>query len=291
MDGSEVETLPLGVGKVNLLNIKDLEKKANMLRRYIIKMIYLANSGHPGGSLSIADIITALYFRILKHDPHNPTWAERDRLIMSKGHAVPAQYAALALSGYFPVSWLWSLRKIDSPLQGHPSYGKVPGIEASTGSLGQGISIAVGMALSLKLRNVTNKTYVILGDGELQSGEVWEAAMSASHFKLGNLVAILDRNGIQIDGFTEDIMRLEPLVDKWKSFGWRVYTIDGNNMGQVVSTLEHLPFNSESPNIVIAKTTKGKGVSFMENKSHYHGTPPSKEEYEIAMRELGGDVE
>ena len=248
-------------------------------------MLCEAGSGHPGGSLSAADIIAALYFRIMKHDPENPGWPDRDRFIMSKGHAVPIVYAAMARTGYFPVDELMTLRKLNSRLQGHPSVKDLPGLEASTGSLGQGLSIGLGMALASRLDGRDNAVYVMLGDGEIQEGQVWEAAMSAAHYRLDNVVAILDRNGYQLDGSTGEIMNVDPVVDKWKAFGWRVLDIDGHNMQQVVHALEAAR-EPGRPTIIVAHTVKGKGVSFMENNNEYHGKAPSPEEMERALKEL-----
>ncbi|MCL4326455.1 MAG: transketolase [Candidatus Thermoplasmatota archaeon] len=270
-----------------MCDIELLKRKAVDIRRDIIKMIYLAGSGHLGGSLSIADIVTALYFNILNHDPSDPLWVERDRFILSKGHAVPAQYAALAETGYFSKEKLWTLRKLGSDLQGHPAMHKLAGIEASTGSLGQGISIAVGLALSLKMRKSNSMVFTIVGDGECQSGEVWEAAMAAAHYNVNNLIVIVDRNGLQIDGETEKIMSVEPLSEKWKAFGWDVTHMNGNNMEDIVKTTSNVLQNREKPSVIIAKTIKGKGISFMENNVSFHGKPPTASEYERAIKELG----
>ncbi len=265
--------------------VAELEQTAKDLRRLVIKMLCEAKSGHPGGSLSSADIVTALYFRIMKHDSQNPDWAERDRFIMSKGHAVPIVYAAMSRTGYFPEDELMTLRKIDSRLQGHPSVKDLPGLEASTGSLGQGLSIGLGMALANRMDGLDGTVYVVLGDGEIQEGQVWEAAMTSAHYKADNLVAILDRNGFQLDGTTDEIMNVDPLVEKWEAFGWRVLSIDGHDMKQVVDALETAA-DPGRPTAIVAETVKGKGVSFMENDNDYHGKAPTPEQVELAMKEL-----
>jgi len=271
------------------LTINDLKKRSNTIRKHIIEMIYSARSGHPGGSLSSADIITSLYFHVMKHDPKNPKWEGRDRFILSKGHGCPALYSALAESGYFDVSELKNLRKPQCLLQGHPCT-KTPGIEISTGSLGQGLSIATGIALGLRLDESNSKVFVLLGDGELQSGQVWEAMMAAPKFKLGNLTAIIDRNNLQIDGPTEKVMALEPLKEKLQAFNWKVYEIDGHNFREIIDTInEGLKIN-DKPKVIIAHTVKGKGVSFMENNVSFHGKSPSDEEYKIAMKELEAKI-
>lgn len=267
------------------LTINDLKKKANKIRKDIIEMIYSAKSGHPGGSLSSADIVTSLYFHIMNHDPKNPSWVGRDRFILSKGHACPSLYAALAESGYFDVSELKKLRKPECLLQGHPCT-KTPGIEISTGSLGQGLSIATGIALGLRLDGSPSRVFVVLGDGELQSGQVWEAMMAAPNFKLGNLTAIIDRNKLQIDGPTEKVMALEPLKDKLKAFNWQVYEIDGHNIREIIETVNEGLKITDKPKVIIAHTVKGKGVSFMENNVSFHGKSPTDEEFKIAMKEL-----
>lgn len=268
--------------------IKRLEEKAKKVRRHVVNMIYEAGSGHPGGSLSSVDILTALYFYTMHHDPSKPKWVGRDRFILSKGHAAPALYAALAEAGYFPIKELMSLRKIGSMLQGHPDK-RVPGVEISSGSLGQGLSIASGLALAAKLDNKDYRVFALLGDGECDEGQVWEAAIFASHFKLDNLTAIVDRNGLQIDGPTEKIMCLEPIVEKWRAFGWHVSEIDGNKMTEIIGALNEAKITSGRPTVIIANTLKGKGVSFMEGINAFHGKTPSKEEMKIALQELGGD--
>lgn len=267
-----------------------LEAKAQLLRRHVIKMIYTAGSGHPGGSLSAADIVTALFFEVMDHSPEKKDLQDRDHFILSKGHAAPIYYAALAESGYFPVDELVTLRKLHSRLQGHPSRVKTPGVEMSTGSLGQGLSVANGLALALRLQGLDRKVYCLCGDGEMAEGQIWEAAMFASHNHLDNVIAIVDRNGLQIDGRTEDVMALEPLGDKWKAFGWNVLFMDGNDMWQVLETLDEARRHRGGPTVIMAKTVKGKGVSFMENNVGFHGKSPNQKEYEQAMRELGGSA-
>jgi len=266
--------------------ISQLEQAAKELRRDVIRMLCQAKSGHPGGSLSAADIVAALYFRIMRHDPQNPSWPDRDRFIMSKGHAVPIVYAAMAGTGYFPKEELMTLRKLNSRLQGHPSAKDLPGLEASTGSLGQGLSIGLGMALGTRMDGRESRVYVMLGDGEIEEGQVWEAAMAAVHFKADNLIAILDRNGYQLDGATDEIMNINPVVEKWRAFGWRVLDIDGHAMHQVVHALEASRERTGRPTIIIAHTIKGKGVSYMENNNEFHGKAPSPEEMERALQEL-----
>jgi transketolase len=265
--------------------LNDLKKISNAIRKDIIEMIYSAKSGHPGGSLSSADIVTALYFHIMNHNPKDPFWAGRDRFILSKGHACPSLYAALAESGYFDVSELKNLRKPKCLLQGHPCT-MTPGIEISTGSLGQGLSIATGIALGLRLDGSSSKVFALLGDGELQSGQIWEAMMAAPNFKLGNLTAIIDRNNLQIDGPTEKVMPLEPLKSKIESFNWQVYEIDGHNIREIIQTINRGFKITDKPKMIIAHTVKGKGVSFMENNVSFHGKSPNDEEYRIAMKEL-----
>jgi len=265
--------------------IIEIKRKALEIRKWIIESVYRAGSGHPGGSLSIADILACLYFHEMRHDPKNPSWENRDRLVLSKGHAAPALYAALALSGYFPVEELRNLRKIGHFLQGHPCMKKVPGVDISTGSLGQGLSVGVGMALAGRIDNRDYRVFVILGDGEVQEGQIWEAANAASHFHLNNLIAILDRNRLQIDGPTEEIMHDEPLALRWKSFGWEVVEIDGHDIEEILDVFHEIKHN-EKPTIIIAHTIKGKGVSFMEGTLSFHGKAPTHEQYVRAMSEL-----
>jgi transketolase len=268
--------------------IRELESIAKKIRMHSIKMIYDAGSGHPGGSLSCADIVTALYFHILKHDPKKPDWEDRDRFVLSKGHAAPTLYAALAEAGYFEVEELCTLRKMGSRLQGHPCMGKTPGVEMSTGSLGHGLAAGNGMALAAKLDRKLHRIYVLCGDGEMDVGETWEAAMLASHFKLDNVTAYIDRNKLQLDGPTEKIMSLEPLADKWKAFGWHVIEINGHNMKEIIQATNEAKGVKGRPTIIICHTIKGKGVSYMEGSLHFHGKAPSDEEYVQAMKELGG---
>lgn len=266
--------------------IKRLEDKARKIRKHVINMIYEAGSGHPGGSLSCVDILTTLYFHTMRHNPLEPEWTDRDRFILSKGHAAPALYAILAEAGYFSVEELRSLRKMGSMLQGHPD-SKVPGVEVSSGSLGQGLSIASGVALAGKLDKNGYRVYTLLGDGECDEGQVWEAAMLATHSKLDNLTAIVDRNGLQIDGLTEKIMCLEPIAGKWRAFGWHVIEIDGNKIEEITAALDDAKSIRGRPTAIIAHTFKGKGISFMEWINAFHGRALSKEEMEIALQELG----
>lgn len=268
------------------LSPEELEKMALNIRRDIIQMIYDANSGHPGGSLSIADLISALYFNVLNHDPSKPDWEDRDRFILSKGHACPALYSAMARTGYFPYEELKTLRKIDSRIQGHPEVRKLPGIEASTGSLGQGLSIGAGLALGAKVQGKNFRTYVMTGDGELDEGQIWEAALFCGNKKIDNLVVIVDSNKQQLDGWIKDISSLDPLDDKWRAFGWEVIEIDGHNMNEILSAFEKAAQTKGKPTVIIANTIKGKGVSFMENNLDFHGASPTKEQYEKAMEEL-----
>jgi len=264
-----------------------LKEKAKVIRKHIIKMIAEANSGHPGGALSLVEIITALFFGgILRYDPKNPLWEDRDRLILSKGHACAVLYAALAEAGYFPVEELLTFRKINSRLQGHPDRVKTPGVEISTGSLGQGLSVGVGVALAGKLDRKDYHVYVVIGDGESDEGQIWEAAMSANRYHLDNLTAILDRNMLQIDGNTEEVMCLEPLREKWLSFGWNVREIDGHNYDEIFNALSKDSIIPNKPRVVIAHTIKGRGVSFMENAVDFHGKPPTKEQAAKALEEI-----
>ena len=267
-------------------DIASLKEKANTLRIEILKMLTEAGSGHTGGSLSAADIVTALYFYKMRHDPADPKWRERDRFVLSKGHAAPVLYGALALSGYFDKQLLKTLRKIGSPLQGHPCSRKLPGIEISTGSLGQGLSIADGMALGLKIDGLSSRVYCMLGDGEIQEGQVWEAAMTAAHYKLDNICAIIDNNGLQIDGHCHEVMHIEPIVKKWEAFGWHVIDINGHDMEAVVRALDEAETIKDKPSMIVARTIKGKGVSFFEGKVEYHGMAPTPEELEKALKEL-----
>ncbi len=268
------------------LSVAELKEIAKNLRRHVIRMIAAAGSGHPGGSLSATDIITALYFKVLHHDPQNPQWLDRDRFILSKGHAAPILYAALAESGYFPVEELLTLRKLDSRLQGHTDRNLTPGVEMSAGALGQGLSFGVGVALVARLDRRHYRVYVLLSDGECDEGQTWEAALSAAHFKLDNLVAIVDCNRLQLSGWTQDIMNLEPFAQKWQAFGWRTIEIDGHDFNQILAALQESQNTKAEPTIIIAHTTKGKGVSFMENNVAFHGKAPTPEEVEKALKEL-----
>ncbi|RKY39798.1 MAG: transketolase [Candidatus Omnitrophota bacterium] len=265
--------------------LKELRKKANKIRKLIIEMISLAGSGHPGGSLSSVEIITCLFFEIMRHNPKNPTWPDRDRFHLSKGHTCPALYAALALCGYFSESELWNLRKLGSILQGHPDR-CTPGVDVASGSLGQGLSVAIGMALAARLDKKDYRVYCLMGDGEIQEGNIWEAAMSAAHFKLDNLCGIVDYNRFQIDGRVEDIMNLEPLVDKWKAFGWHAIQCDGHSIEELLGAFSEASSVKEKPTVIIAHTVKGKGVSFMEHVVDFHGRAPNEKETKIALEEL-----
>jgi transketolase len=266
----------------------ELTAIATRIRRHVITSVRDAKSGHPGTSLSATDLLTALYFGHMRHDPQNPHWEGRDRFVMSKGHGSPGLYGTLAEAGYLDVAELSTFRAIDSRLQGHPDMHKLPGVETSTGSLGHGLSYALGMALALRLDRSDARVYALLGDGECQEGQVWEAAMAASHHKAGNLTAIVDRNGLQIDGPTEAVMGLEPFADKWRAFGWRVVAIDGHDFPQILAALAESRAQSVQgqPTLILAKTVKGKGVSFMENQVKWHGTAPNAEQAEAALKEL-----
>ena len=267
-------------------NIKLLEEKANNVRKDIVKMICAAKSGHPGGSLSSADIVTALYFDEMNIDPLNPKMEGRDRFVLSKGHAAPVLYAALAERGFISKDVLGTLRQYGSILQGHPDMKKVPGVEISTGSLGQGLSVANGMALSAKISKEDFRTYVLMGDGELQEGQIWEAAMTAAHYKLDNVCAFVDSNNLQIDGNVDEVMGVEPLDKKWEAFGWNVLKIDGHDMQEILGALAAAKECKGKPTVILATTTKGKGVSFMENVCGFHGVAPTEEETAQAVKEL-----
>jgi transketolase len=267
-------------------DLSELNTIARKLRHHVITMISQAGSGHPGGSLSAADIITALYFKVMKHDPQKPKWADRDRFILSKGHAAPVLYAALAECGYFPLEWLSTLRKTGTCLQGHTDSLLTPGVDVSAGSLGQGLSVGIGISIAAKMDRKDYHTYVLLGDGECNEGQIWEAAMFAPNRKLNNLTVIVDFNRLQLDGFTKDIMNLEPFADKWRSFNWDVIEIDGHDISQIISALGEAKVSSQKPVAIIAHTVKGKGVSFMENNVDYHGKALNKSETEIALKEL-----
>ena len=268
------------------LSIKEMEAVAKRLRRHIITMTGKAGSGHPGGSLSAVEIITALHFGLLRHNPKDPQWSDRDRFILSKGHAAPLLYSALAECGYFPVEELSTLRQLDSRLQGHTDRTLTPGVEMSAGSLGQGLSFAIGVALAGRLNLQEHRVYVLLGDGECNEGQVWEAAMAAAHYRLDSLVAIVDNNGQQIDGWNRDVMNLDPFNKKWQAFGWHVIEVDGHDLTQLIDALNQAKLIKGQPTVIIAHTIKGKGVSFMENNPDFHGKAPTAAEVEMALKEL-----
>ena len=269
------------------LSIPELQNTCVDLKKYVIDMIYKAKSGHPGGSLSVADFMTACYFRYMNVRPEEPRWADRDRFVLSKGHVCPAQYAALAMKGYFPLEVLDTLRKEGSPLQGHPSMTKCPGIDISTGSLGQGLACAVGMALAAKLDGKDYRVFSAVGDGECNEGEIWEACGTAYKYKLDNLVVFVDWNNLQLDGTCEEIMPPIDLAAKFRAFGFEVWECDGNDMAQLVEAMDRaLAAKNGLPKCIVGKTVKGKGVSFMENVCGWHGTAPNEEQYRQAMAEL-----
>jgi transketolase len=270
-------------------SVEELRSIALDMRRQIVVMIGNAGSGHPGGSLSAVEIIASLYFSVMRHEPANPKWPNRDRLVLSKGHGAPVLYAGLAAAGYFPTEWLDTLRKLGSPLQGHPDARRTPGVEISTGSLGQGLSVAVGMALAGKMDLSDYRVYAVIGDGESNEGQIWEAAMAAGHYKLDNLVGVLDFNGLQIDGPNSQVMAVEPVADKWRSFGWHVIEVDGHDFGPLLDAFSQAYGAKGQPTIVIARTVKGKGVSFMENAVDFHGKAPTAEQVEVALRELASN--
>ena len=267
--------------------IRTLEEKARLMRQDIVIMVGAAKSGHPGGSLSAADIVSALYFHVMRHDPKNPKWADRDRFVLSKGHASPVLYSALAEAGYFAKEEIITFRNINSRLQGHPDMKKLPGVEFTTGSLGQGLSGAGGMALAGKLDKKDYRVFALIGDGESEEGQIWEAAMSSAHFRLDNLVAVTDFNGLQIDGPNAEVMTVTPLPEKWRAFGWNVIEIDGHDFEQILDALSPERKVEGKPTMIIAKTIKGKGVSFMENECDWHGKAPSEEQVKQALVELG----
>ncbi len=270
-------------------NVEELKSLAKTVRKDIISMLTESRSGHPGGSLSAADILTTLYFGEMNIDPNNPKDENRDRFVLSKGHAAPVLYSVLARKGYFPVEELSTLRKINSRLQGHPSMKCLPGVDMSTGSLGQGISVSVGMALAGKIDNKDYRVYTLLGDGELEEGQVWEASMSAAHYKLDNLTAFVDFNGLQIDGEITKVMNPSPIDKKFEAFGWNVLVIDGHDIKAIQDAIEKAKNTKGKPTVIICNTVKGKGVSFMENQASWHGTAPSKEQCEQALIEIGGN--
>lgn len=268
------------------IDLKSLEIVSTKIRIGILDAVFHAQSGHPGGSLSSADIMTVLYFHVMRINPDNPLWEDRDRFVLSKGHCSPALYATLAEKGFFSKNELKNFRQIDSFLQGHPDMKKVPGVDMSTGSLGQGLSAANGMALAGKLDKKNYRVYTLLGDGEIEEGQIWEAAMAAAHYKLDNLTAFLDYNRLQIDGFINEVMSPEPVDEKFRSFGWHVILINGHNFSQIISAIDEAKSTKAKPTIIICETTKGKGISFMEGVGGWHGKAPNEEQYKQAMAEL-----
>ena len=271
---------------MKVINVKELERIAKNVRIGILESIYHAKSGHPGGSLSCADILTVLYFNQMNISPDNPKAESRDRLVLSKGHSAPALYSTLACKGYFPKEELVNLRHLNSYLQGHPDMKNIPGVDMSTGSLGQGLSIANGMAMSSKLNKNGFRVYCLLGDGEIEEGQIWEAAMSSSHYKLDNLCVIVDNNNLQIDGNVDEVMNIYPIKEKFESFGFYVIQVDGHDISGLISAFDEAKEIKGKPTVIIAKTIKGKGVSFMENVAGWHGKAPNEDEYNIAMKEL-----
>ncbi|MCL4402675.1 MAG: transketolase [Acidobacteria bacterium] len=269
--------------KKSLSEMQDIAKR---VRREIVEMTGAAKSGHPGGSLSAVELVVTLYFDVMRHDPDNPKWPGRDRFILSKGHAAPVLYSVLAEAGYTPKDKLNTLRKLGSIYQGHPDVRFIPALEASTGSLGNGLSLGLGMGCAARLDKQDWRTYVMLGDGEIQEGQIWEAAMFGAFHKVDNVVAIVDYNRIQLDGFVKDIMELEPLVEKWKAFGWHTLEIDGHNIPAIQAALAEAQATKGRPTVVIAHTVKGKGVSFMENNPKFHGVAPTPAEVQLALQEL-----
>lgn len=267
-------------------DVAELQAIAKQIRRHIVTMITAAKSGHPGGSLSAVEILVSLYFDRMRHDPANPTWPDRDRFILSKGHAAPVLYAVMAECGYTPVDQLNSLRKLGSIYQGHPDVRFIPTLDASTGSLGQGLSLGLGMGCGARLDGRSGRVYCMLGDGEIQEGQVWEAAMFGGFHNVNNVVPIVDYNGIQLDGFVKDIMDVAPLEDKWRSFGYHVISVDGHDIVALQKAWDEAAATTNAPSVVIAHTVKGKGVSFMENNPKFHGTAPTQDEMEIALAEL-----
>lgn len=269
-----------------MLKIEELQQKARKVREDIIEEVYSAQSGHPGGSLSVADILTVLYFREMNIQPENPDWEERDRFVLSKGHCSPALYSCLANRGFFPVEDLKTFRNINSYLQGHPDKNKVPGVDMTTGSLGQGLSAANGMAIAGKVDQKDYRVYCVLGDGEIEEGQIWEAAMAASQYKLDNLCVIVDNNNLQIDGTIEEVMSSYPIDEKFRSFGFQVINIDGHDIEEIIKAFEVAKNIKGKPTCIIAKTTKGKGITYMENQAGWHGKAPNEEQYQQAMKEM-----
>ena len=284
---SEASAQSVAAKPAKQVSVDDLKTTALAIRRDILSMITEAGSGHPGGSLSAVELLTSLYYSELRHDPSNPDWPDRDKFVLSKAHACPVLYVVLAHCGYFPKEELSTFRKIDSRLQGH-AHTMTPGVEMCGGSLGQGLSFAVGAAIAGKIDGSSSRVFAMLGDGECDEGQVWEAAMSASHYRLDNLVAIVDRNGIQNDRFTSEVMNLEPLPDKWRSFGWHVIEADGHSFPAVLDALQEAGSVKDKPSVIIAATVKGKGVSFMENNPEFHGKAANAEQLEMALKELAG---
>jgi transketolase len=270
------------------LNKDQMGEKARELRVKILEMLCEAGSGHSGGSLSCVDILAVLYNKVMNIDPKNPAWEKRDRFVLSKGHCCPALYAVLADLGYFDEKELMTLRKYGSILQGHPYMHDTPGIEVSSGSLGQGLSIAAGMALAAKMDGLANRTYCLMGDGELQEGQIWEAVMAAGHYRLDNLCGIVDKNNLQIDGRVEDVMDINPLAEKFRAFNWEVVEMDGHDLSRIEDSFNKAAYVKNKPTVIIAHTVKGKGVSFMENKSEWHGQAPDRSRLKQALTELGG---
>lgn len=268
-------------------NVAELQDICRKVRRHIIEMIGAAKSGHPGGSLSAVEIVTTLFYDIMRHDPANITWPERDRFILSKGHAAPVLYSVMAECGYTPIETLNTLRSIGSIYQGHPDRRFIPAMEASTGSLGVGLSVGLGMAEAARLDNSPTRVFVVLGDGEIQEGQIWEAAMYGAFHHVDNIVAIVDYNRIQLDGFVKDIMELEPLPDKWRSFGWHVIEVDGHSIPNLQAAFAEAAATKGKPSVLLAHTIKGKGVSFMENNPKFHGVAPTTEEMALALKEIG----
>jgi len=275
---------------VNEAQLRALKDRARRMRIDILKTLHGCGSGHTGGSLSATDIMAALYFYKMKYDPQQPDWKGRDYFILSKGHAAPVLYATLAHAGFIDIAELCTLRKLGSRLQGHPDSKYLPGVEISTGSLGQGLSVACGIALAHKLDKAPNRVYAVLGDGELQEGQIWEAAMTGAHYKLDNLCILVDNNGLQIDGPVAKVMGVEPITDKWRAFGWDVQDIDGHDMAQIVAALDKAETVKGKPTAIVCRTVKGKGSKVFEGKVEFHGTTPSKEELEIALKELESAV-
>jgi len=271
-------------------SIQELREIATDIRKDIITMLTESGSGHPGGSLSATDILTVLYFNEMNVDPNNSKWEDRDRFVLSKGHAAPVLYATLAKKGFFPKEELMKLRKIDAMLQGHPDMKGTPGVDMSTGSLGQGFSASCGMAMAAKIDKKDYRVYTLLGDGELQEGLVWEAAMLAAHYKLDNLTAIIDYNGLQIDGKTDAVLSVNPVTDKFKAFGWNVMEMDGHSIEEIIESIAKAKEVKDAPTVIVAKTIKGKGVSFMEDKAEWHGNAPKEDQKAQALKELGGEI-